>query len=134
MKTHTGFISGASWWDAVPLLQRLVCLFFLLFFGRKSCFCSGVFCCCPLPSFLPAVSADPSLSDESTCTVFSRFPRPSSFISFFFFGLPCVRMESWMHFSIPEPSCLYMCGRAAFVFLCSRCLGSELKAIENGPK
>lgn len=129
---HTGFISGATWWDVVPLLRRVV-FFLLLFLAASPAFVLASLLL-RASFFLPAVSADPSLSDESTCTVFSRFPRPPSFTSLFFFGLPCVRMESRMHFPIPAPSCLYMCGRASFVFLCSRCLGSELKAIENGPK
>lgn len=67
-----------------------------------------------------------------------RVFSPSLFFSLFFWPPLCWCSRRciflYWRFRTPAPRCLYMCGRASFVFLCSCRLSSELKAIENGLK
>lgn len=67
----------------------LFVFFFPSFFGCKSCFCCGFFCCCVLPSSASGLGW-PSLSDESTALSFLTFLTRLLFPSLLLFGLPCV--------------------------------------------
>lgn len=118
---HTSFLSGARWWDLWCSSFRRLFVFF--FFGHNSCFCCGF--------FVVVVCSSSRLTvpfRRVHCLVLSHFPHPSFFFSFTFLFLASPA------FSLLVPPSLYMCGRFSVVFLFSRCLSSELKAIENGPK
>lgn len=62
--------------------------FFLFFFGCKSCFCSGFFCCCALPCFCQPARLTRPFQTTPPALSFLTFLALLLFLHFFFLASP----------------------------------------------